>query len=228
MREKRILDNLGKVDDKYIAEAAPGLKKKKRPVWAKWIAVAACLALFSAIGTGLIWQGSHAGSYTANLSDGSEILFVQRESVAPSLDLAMVGVRNLSETEAAAVFGDLAVDAYIGFEETTHEFICLEGTVDGFHIIVMRSDISPDTVIESEDITSDINGVSVVAGYFVTEANSQGIKTAVFFASFIAGNYTVYLKASGTEEESNIVCSALAEEIRKLTETASLDFGQIQ
>ena len=46
MKEERILNVLGKVDEKYIKEADPEVKvKRKVPVWTKWAAMAACLAL---------------------------------------------------------------------------------------------------------------------------------------------------------------------------------------
>ncbi len=46
MKEERILDALGKVDEKYIKEADPEVKaKRKAPVWTKWAAMAACLCL---------------------------------------------------------------------------------------------------------------------------------------------------------------------------------------
>ena len=46
MKEDRILNVLGKVDEKYIKEADPEVKaKRKAQVWTKWGAMAACLCL---------------------------------------------------------------------------------------------------------------------------------------------------------------------------------------
>ena len=51
MKEDRILNVLGKVDEKYIKEADPEAKaKRKAPVWTKWAAMAACLCLIIAGG----------------------------------------------------------------------------------------------------------------------------------------------------------------------------------
>lgn len=46
MKNEVIFNAIGKADDKYIKEAAPGKPKEtqKRP-WVKWGALAACLAL---------------------------------------------------------------------------------------------------------------------------------------------------------------------------------------
>ena len=45
MKEKRILNTLEKVDEKYIEDAAPAKQKYKKTAWVRWIAVAACLCL---------------------------------------------------------------------------------------------------------------------------------------------------------------------------------------
>ncbi|MCR5648826.1 MAG: hypothetical protein K6F67_04745 [Oscillospiraceae bacterium] len=45
MKEKRILNALERVDEKYIEEAAPAKQKSKKPVWVIWVAAAACLCL---------------------------------------------------------------------------------------------------------------------------------------------------------------------------------------
>lgn len=51
MKEERILNVLGKVDEKYIKEADPEVKsKRKAPAWTKWVAMAACLSLIIAGG----------------------------------------------------------------------------------------------------------------------------------------------------------------------------------
>lgn len=49
MKEERILRVLGEVDEKYIAEAAPGRKTSKKPVLRKLIIIAACLTMFLAL-----------------------------------------------------------------------------------------------------------------------------------------------------------------------------------
>ena len=45
MKEMRILNALEQVDEKYIEDAAPLKQKSKKPVWVRWVAVAACLCL---------------------------------------------------------------------------------------------------------------------------------------------------------------------------------------
>lgn len=70
MKEERILNVLGQVDEEYIEEAAPAVKRRsKKPGWVKWGALAACLALFVAV-AGIVgsWQNwfGHKGGPASN------------------------------------------------------------------------------------------------------------------------------------------------------------------
>ena len=49
MKEKRILNLLGQVNDDYIAEAAPPKSSKSKHHGVKWGIVAACLCLVLAL-----------------------------------------------------------------------------------------------------------------------------------------------------------------------------------
>lgn len=74
MKEERILNVLGKVDEKYIKEADPEVKaKRKAPVWTKWGAMAACLALIVVCAVPFVsnWL-SHTPSIPGELSGFSD------------------------------------------------------------------------------------------------------------------------------------------------------------
>lgn len=45
MKNERLLNEIGEIADRYIAEAAPGARKAPGPRWIKWAAAAACLCL---------------------------------------------------------------------------------------------------------------------------------------------------------------------------------------
>ncbi len=66
MKSKRLLDIVGDIDDKYIAEAAPAAKKpRKNPAWVKWAAAAACLVLLVSVGLGSFAVAAEAKEYKA-------------------------------------------------------------------------------------------------------------------------------------------------------------------
>lgn len=225
MKKENLYEVLGDISENYVAEAHFDTKKRVRPLWLKWGTVAACFVLILAIAIGLIY---HNQSYTVSLSNGSEITFTKNTQNVASFDIALVGIRALSEAESGAIFGNMVVDAYVGFSEKDNGFIYLEGTIDGFKIIVTRSDVSRCTIVEGIEATTKVNEVMVSAGYFLTGSNSKDNRTAIVYISFEAGDYTVYLETTGNESEKNDLCDALAEEALKLIETASFDFKQIQ
>jgi len=71
MKEERILNVLGKVDEKYIKEADPEVKaKRKPPVWTKWAAMAACLCLV----IGAVIMFPHTGNNPPDSQPGSIVL----------------------------------------------------------------------------------------------------------------------------------------------------------
>ena len=45
MSKDRVIDSLGRIDDDMIPSVEGLRRKKKRPIWLKWGAVAACLCL---------------------------------------------------------------------------------------------------------------------------------------------------------------------------------------
>lgn len=45
MKNERLLDAIGNIDDNLVHNAVNDNFKKKKPVWVKWGAVAACLVL---------------------------------------------------------------------------------------------------------------------------------------------------------------------------------------
>jgi len=61
MKNERILEMLGQVDEKYILEAAPGTPKQKKKVnwvkWGAWGAMAACACLVFYVGSQVIYFG---------------------------------------------------------------------------------------------------------------------------------------------------------------------------
>ncbi len=66
MKNKSLLDIVGEIDDRYIAEAAPAAgKSHRKPVWLKWTAMAACMILLISAHLGLFVIVSEAKEYKA-------------------------------------------------------------------------------------------------------------------------------------------------------------------
>ena len=68
-----------------------------------------------------------------------------------------------------------------------------------------------------------VGDTPVKAGYFVTNANSEGIKTVIYYAYITFDNYSIYIENAGGESEREAVRAELMAALDKLLEN-SFDF----
>lgn len=187
------------------------------------ISIALTLILF----TNLLVKHIIAPTYTATL-DNTKIKFHNNIPSLPASDIAIDGIRDLSSQEAAFCFKTIPIDAYVGFDPKTKEFLLLEGHTDDFKIIISRSDISSCLVIKGLEHKSTINNTSIITGY--TKGGWKGIigNTIIFYSSFTMGNYSIYLENAGPISESNILCNSHAKKLKELLDTVNFEFTQIK
>ena len=76
MKEERILQLLGEVDEKYIAEAAPKETQKKKPVLQRLMIIAACLGLLLTLGCAAVAVSPEVRAAVQSII---EILFPPKE-----------------------------------------------------------------------------------------------------------------------------------------------------
>ena len=108
MNSKKFSEAMSELDSKYVDEAISYKKKAKKPVWAKWGAIAACFVAVTVLGVGLFQSGLF-GSHTdiATLNNGEKIVFVKSDNVGGSLALDVdVTTKPLTEDETLALFSD--------------------------------------------------------------------------------------------------------------------------
>lgn len=229
MKGKRLLRALGEVDSQYINEAEPMKKTNKKVKWRKWMPIAACFTLVAVIGIG-IFQSRLFETKTdiATLENGEKITFVKSDTLAAtSLDLN-VTIRALNDEEIKMLFDDLPVTANAYFDTDTHNTVGVEGKIGDVKLVVSTSGTKLlDVVIEGSEYTSTVGDTSVIAGYFVTNANSQGMKTVIYYATFNIGENSVYVEYSGAENERVAVKNELVDTILKLIENGEFDLSQI-
>lgn len=66
MKNKRLLNIIGEIDDRHIAEAAPATKKSRsKPIWIKWGTMAACFVLLISACFGTFAVVAEAAEYKA-------------------------------------------------------------------------------------------------------------------------------------------------------------------
>ena len=203
MKKEEFCEALGNINERYVEEARAG-RKGKKPGWIKWGAMAACFAAVTALGAVML-QGGWIGEKTdtAALDNGEKIVFEKSEVTGSSIHMdGTMTTRQLTEEETAALFPGLSVTADAvfmtdnreddlqkrsGLEENTGniKLIGFEGNIGNIKMIVTTSDVPLlDIEIARTEETAEINGVNVVAGYFVTDPNSKGEQNAVYYAVF--------------------------------------------
>ncbi len=229
MKEKKILRALGNVDNQYIKEAEPMEKINKMTNWQKWASVAACFALIAVIGFGVLQSGMFgAKTDIVTLDSGETITFVKGDMPATSMNLDMT-IRPLNDEEIKMLFADLPVTANAYFNADNHNIVGLEGKIGNTKLVVSKQGVNLlDTLVEGYERASSVGKVAINAGYFITKANSQGVKTAIYYATFDIGENTVYVEYSGEENESETVKNNLVDTILKLIENGEFDLSQIQ
>lgn len=224
MNTKKFSHVMSEIDIKYVDEAICYQQKKKKTSWMKWTSIAACFALIVGIG---LWQSGWIGtSYDiATLENGDQIIFAKSDTIFGSLSLDYdVITRALTKEETHTLFADLPVTANAVFNRADNQLVGFEGKIENMKMVITTSDLPLlDTVIVGSEKTSEVDGVLVTAGYFLTDPNSQGKQTAIYNATFVLGSSTIYIEHAGTKAESETVKNDLATMVQKLIVNGELD-----
>ena len=228
MKRKNISETIDNINPKYVNEATTytGDAKKNiyRTGWMKWGTIAACFALVAVLGIGILQSGLFGGGeQIATLDNGDAINFIKTDSAVGQLDIAFqIATRDLKENEIKTLFNDLPVTAYAIFNAEDNSILGIEGKLDGMKLIVSVPDVSlVDTVIDGEETASDVDGVSVNAGYFVSGKN------AIYYATFRLGESTVYIEHAGAKDESENVKNEISSMIQKLVALEEINLDLI-
>lgn len=227
MRKNKISEVMGNINQKYVYEATAYSGEEKagrRPVWRKWGAFAACLALIAVIGFGAIQSGLFGGNgQIVTLDNGSKINFVKSNGGASSLDIAYeIDTRALTDGEIDALFGDLPITAYALINKENNNILGLDGSYKDMKLLVSAQGVDiRDVIIDGEETASDVDGVSVNAGYFTSK------KTVIYYATFKLGESTVYIEHAGAKEKSEDIRNEISTVIQKLVALENIDLTRI-
>lgn len=75
MNSKKLSEAMGELDSKYVDEAINYKKKARKPVWAKWGTVAACLALVC-VAAICLFPNNNDSVTTPGIADAAPIIYV--------------------------------------------------------------------------------------------------------------------------------------------------------
>jgi hypothetical protein len=203
--------------------------------WKRLAPLAVCLvlvvALVAMVGNNAGWLGGN--TLIADLGSSGTLSFYKGGSVADAsfawdADWGEPISRELTAEESSILFGDLGVTGYAIFRLTDSSLMHFEGKIvetEGLLSEDIKINLSAsgfpvtDAIITGNEEVSQINGIPVTAGYFVTDANSKGERTIIYFASFVTENATVYVELAGTEANSDVIRTEIGDVIIKLTQS---------
>ena len=75
MNSKKLSEAMGELDSKYVDEAINYKKKARKPVWAKWGTVAACLALVC-VAAICLFPNNNDSVTTPGIADAAPMIYV--------------------------------------------------------------------------------------------------------------------------------------------------------
>lgn len=159
MKEMRLMQIIGDIDEKYIDEAAPAEEKKKAVrfvPWVRYVGIAACAMLV--IGVGIFAMTQQRG----NIVDTPVMSGTQTEEAADTSELTQyvnpyAEYDTLEEAERAAGFDITGPDSYGGYTEPYY------AVIEGKILEVQYYDISDSRGMTirkakgNEDISGDYN-----------------------------------------------------------------------
>lgn len=122
--------------------------------------------------------------------------------------------RPLTAPELRQLFGALAVTGLPAvFSQGDGQLLYFEGACGATKIILAaQGQPVTDIPVSGHETSQQLNQQKVTAGYTLMGANSQGVRTIIYFASFQTQELTVYLESAGPQAES----AALRQEIAQL------------
>lgn len=218
MKREKISETIQNISSKHVDEATVynGEKTTKhKKTWIKWSAVAACLiicvALFLSIGREYV-----------KLDNGDILIFNASTELYVANMIGSGEVRDLSESEIKSLFNDLPVTkATVTFNPDDGSVWSIEGYINGKTLLIATPVYSNSCKVDPGwySFTSNVNGISVEAGY---------LNNVIYFAEFKLGESTVYIEHSGLKEENDTVKKEIADIIEKLTELGKIDLNIIK
>lgn len=243
MKNQRIIDAWNKIapsdaanrqlQNSLLTRNQAVRKSAKKTLWQRRLAPIASLALCLAAVAALALVFANSGGeqvYTAQLRGGTLRFFRSAQSSQQTFDFGVdVLMRDLTAQETGLLFGDLDIQAEGYFSAVDGSAMHIEGRGGNIKILFgLQGNALTDTVIETERTSSQINGVSVAAGYFITNKNSRGERNIIYIASFDRGDASIYVECGGSLQESATLRMEIGKVVEALTSSEAPSIADME
>lgn len=220
---------MSEVNDKYYVEAVSYQPKRKKQIWIKWGAMAACLCLVLVVA--FMFRKGSWSNHEITFDNGDTLVFAKSDSAGWEqfeVKRSNVESRVLTSSEINLLFSELPAFGVAYFDKDSGLFVAFEGNINDVLLAVTApGEIFADTLIDGKETISEIEGTAVHAGYFLTDKNSKGERTIIYYAGFKLGQYELYVENAGIESNGDAVKTRLANTVHVLISNGELDMGLI-
>lgn len=199
------------------------------PLWLPWAAAACFLFVLLLTGRALSGGISGSGRETVTLENGEQISFVKADAAAgqSSSDIDAF-FKELTEEGCNRLFAGLSAAGWAAFTRKGRQAAGFEGKIGNVKVVVSTPGLClRDTIVVGDEESTQVEGIDVTAGYFVTRANSRGEKNMIYYASFVLGSASIYVEGGGTQAQGQAVREEVASVIWRLIQNGEPDFSGI-
>ena len=114
------------------------------------------------------------------------------------------------------------------FHTGTGDFIHAETKIGDVQVHLSKNGFPvTDVIITGTQTYTDICGVPVTFGYFLTKPNSRGIRTAILYASYMCSDLNYYLEIGGDEARTEELGTELGDLVYEMLEADAPDLSEI-
>jgi hypothetical protein len=229
MKSEQLLTYIGEINPEFVDGAQRKVitsshSKKIIPFQLMRLTpIAACLVLVIAVSVFFANNAGWFGSKVYAIELNGETFNFYKTGAVATRDISF-GVdtngRELTAGENGLLFGGIEVASYGSFNAQDQTLLHVEGKAGNTKIILTTQGVPvTDTVIQTDRNVSEINGVPVSAGYWITNKNSNGEQNIIFLASYEQDGVTVYTECAGRfgEGDEDKVMAEIANVINTLT-----------
>ena len=209
MKNERLLDALGKIDEELIAEAAPGNKPSKKSnsvVWMKWGTMAACACLVIGFGIFGIGRGAKPGDTAGSGGGGHESGSVFMSYAGPVFPLNVLN-------DATGVTAVRNIDFDFASYETKMKYYEVDGEQTGYQhyeteSLVTDSYLLSNTTDEDIVLTASYPFVGTFSSGYkwmpTISVDDSIIETRLYAGRFSGGFYSAHGLNTDKTDRSNI------------------------
>ncbi len=212
------LENINNIDNELIVSSQTKSNKKK----SKFVMVAAAAAALVLFFSAVLVSVTGRQKFTFTAPRGDVVTFKQSKLMGgldqKSADININADFRVLDNEQSDVIGIDLTDSCAFFSKDTGDVLYIEGRYNDSHIYISSGDSDyRDAIIETGNETvCKISGTDVLTGLFVTDANSKGVKTAIFYAAFTVNGNTVYIERAGDYNNAEAVGNELTQQIDEI------------